>query len=365
VGDDGESHAVDGWTDLVITPERGVRAVDGLLTGWHEPEASHLLMLEAIAGRALLEDSYEASLAEGYLWHEFGDVHLLLPCRPGRIPPLAVTLGLLVALTYGTGDFLGGLASKRNPPTSVVAASQSVGLVVMVVLVAIDGRAIVWGDFAAGAAAGSVGLLGVVLLYRGLAKGTMSVVAPITAVGAGVLPLAWGLLTGDRPSALALVGVAAALTAVTLVSAADAAEEAGRVPRREIALALAAGAAFGTVFVLLGTTDARSGMWPVLGARLASVVLLSTFVVATRRSWRPAPGTVPTVAGAGVLDASANALYLVATREGLLSLVSVLSALYPAATIVLARIVLAERMNRVQLIGIALALAGVAMIAAG
>jgi S-adenosylmethionine:tRNA ribosyltransferase-isomerase len=77
--DDGVSHAVDGWTDLVITPARGVRVVDGLLTGWHEPEASHLLMLEAIAGRALLEDSYEASLAEGYLWHEFGDVHLLLP----------------------------------------------------------------------------------------------------------------------------------------------------------------------------------------------------------------------------------------------------------------------------------------------
>jgi S-adenosylmethionine:tRNA ribosyltransferase-isomerase len=79
VGDDGRLRAVDGWTDLVITPERGVRAVDGLLTGWHEPEASHLLMLEAIAGRQVLEDSYEASLAEGYLWHEFGDVHLILP----------------------------------------------------------------------------------------------------------------------------------------------------------------------------------------------------------------------------------------------------------------------------------------------
>ena len=79
VGDDGVLHPLDGWTDLVITPERGVRAVDGLLTGWHEPEASHLLMLEAIAGRCLLERSYDASLAEGYLWHEFGDVHLILP----------------------------------------------------------------------------------------------------------------------------------------------------------------------------------------------------------------------------------------------------------------------------------------------
>jgi S-adenosylmethionine:tRNA ribosyltransferase-isomerase len=79
VDDDGAVRSLDGWTDLVITPARGVHAVDGLLTGWHEPEASHLLMLEAVAGRALLERSYEASLAEGYLWHEFGDVHLITP----------------------------------------------------------------------------------------------------------------------------------------------------------------------------------------------------------------------------------------------------------------------------------------------
>ena len=79
VDDDGIVHAFDGWTELVVTPERGVRAVDGLLTGWHEPEASHLLMLEAVAGRALLESSYAASLAEAYQWHEFGDLHLILP----------------------------------------------------------------------------------------------------------------------------------------------------------------------------------------------------------------------------------------------------------------------------------------------
>ena len=78
-GPDGACAPFDGWTDVVITPERGVAAVDGLLTGWHEPEASHLLMLEAVAGRALLERSYAASLAEGYRWHEFGDVHLVLP----------------------------------------------------------------------------------------------------------------------------------------------------------------------------------------------------------------------------------------------------------------------------------------------
>jgi drug/metabolite transporter (DMT)-like permease len=278
---------------------------------------------------------------------------------------VAVFLGLLVAATYGTGDFFGGLASKRNPPTAVVAVSQTFGLVIMIVLVLIDGSPMDWGDFGAGAAAGAVGLVGVILLYRGLANGTMSVVAPITAVGAGVLPLVWGLVSGDRPGALAIVGVAIALAAIALVSAADAVEDEGGVQRSDVLLALAAGAAFGLVFVLLGTTDESSGMWPVLGARVASVSLVTTGVLVLRRPWKPEPGTLPTVAGAGVLDAGANALYLLASREGLLSVVSVLSSLYPAATIVLARVLLKERMNRVQLAGIGLALTGVTLIAAG
>lgn len=280
------------------------------------------------------------------------------------MPGLAVVLGLLVALTYGSGDFLGGIASKRNPPTAVVAVSQAFGLAIMAVLVVVDGGAFAGRDFVAGAGAGAIGLIGVILLYRGLAGGTMSVVAPITAVGAGVLPLVWGLAIGERPGALAMLGVVAALAAVVLVSAADAVEGAA-VQRADIALALAAGAAFGMVFVLLGTTDESSGMWPVFGARLASVALVTTGVLATRRPLRPAPGTLPTIAGAGALDAGANALYLLASREGLLSVVSVLSSLYPAATIVLARIFLRERMNRVQLLGIALALGGVTLIATG
>jgi len=136
---------------------------------------------------------------------------------------VAVVLGLLVAMTYGTGDFFGGLASQRNPPTAVVAVSQMIGLVTLVAIVAIDrGSSPIAHDVIAGAAAGSVGMIGIVLLYRGLANGTMSVVAPITAVGAGVVPFAWGVLTGERPSALALIGVAASLLAVALVSAADA-----------------------------------------------------------------------------------------------------------------------------------------------
>jgi uncharacterized membrane protein len=278
---------------------------------------------------------------------------------------VAVVLGLLVAITYGTGDFFGGLASRRNPPTAVVAVSQMIGLVTLVAIVVVDrGSTPVRHDVIAGAAAGSVGMIGIILLYRGLANGTMSVVAPITAVGAGVVPFAWGVVTGERPSAVALVGVAASLLAVALVSAADVVDDA-RATRNDIGAALLAGCAFGVVFILLGSTHAASGMWPVLAARIASVTLMTTGVLVARRPIRPRPGTWRVVAIAGVLDVTANALYVLASRHGLLSLVSVLSALYPAATIVLARLVLTERINRTQLVGIGLALTGVTLIAAG
>lgn len=278
---------------------------------------------------------------------------------------MAVVLGLLVAITYGTGDFFGGLASRRNPPTTVVAVSQMIGLVILLAIVTIDrGSSPIGHDVIAGAAAGSVGMIGIVLLYRGLANGTMSVVAPITAVGAGVVPFAWGVITGERPSALALIGVAASLFAVALVSAADVIDDA-RATRKDIGAALVAGGAFGVVFILLGSTHSSSGMWPVLAARVASVTIMTTGVLVARRPIKPVPGSWRVVGIAGVLDVTANALYVLASRHGLLSLVSVLSALYPAATIVLARLVLTERINRTQLLGIGLALTGVTLIAAG
>ena len=275
-------------------------------------------------------------------------------------------LGLLVAVAYGAGDFFGGFASKRNAAVLVVALSQSCGLAGLVLAAPIAGGEVLAEDLLAGAAAGSIGLIGLILLYRGLASGAMSVVAPITAVGAGIVPLAWGLLTGERPSGLALVGVAAALVAVALVSAVDAVEESHRpASATDIELALGAGAAFGVVFILLGSTSEDAGLWPVLAARVASVTLVVAAVLVTRQPRRPAPGSMRSIAIAGVLDVTANALYVVAAREGLLSLVSVLSSLYPAATIVLARVVLGERLNRTQLAGITAAFAGVVLIAAG
>jgi uncharacterized membrane protein len=274
---------------------------------------------------------------------------------------VAVLLGVLVALSYGAGDFLGGLATRSQAVATVVAASQAAALVLLVVVVPSEGSAFAWGDVGLGAAAGTVGVVGILLLYEGLATGAMGVVAPVTAVGAAVVPLVVGLATGERPDPLALVGAAIALGAVALVAGGGPVSGASA---RPLLLAVGAGAAFGLVFVLLGATDESSGFWPLLGGRVASVGLLVTWLARSGTPFTPLRGTRRVVVGAGLLDVTANALYLLAVREGLLSLVAVLSSLYPAATVVLARVVLHERLKPAQLAGLGLGLAGVTLIAA-
>lgn len=283
---------------------------------------------------------------------------------------MALVLGLAVAAVYGTADFLGGLATRRNSTFAVVAISQAWGVVVLVAAGAavLGDTGPVGRDLGLGGAAGAVGLAGVALLYRALAAGSMGVVAPVTAVGAAILPVAWGLGTGERPAPLALVGTAVALVAVALIAgggpSAPASPAAGR-SRRHLALAAGAGAAFGVLFILLAGTSAGGGLSPLVAARVVSLGLLATVAVAVRPRLRLEPGTRATVAGAGVLDMTANVLFLLAVRRGLLSLVAVLASLYPAATSVLARAVLGERLTRVQVAGLGLALVGLVLIASG
>jgi drug/metabolite transporter (DMT)-like permease len=281
---------------------------------------------------------------------------------------VAIVLGLAVAVVYGSADFLGGLATRRNPTFAVVALSQAWGLVVLAGAAAVLADADPASrDLALGAVAGAVGLLGVALLYRALADGSMGVVAPITAVGAAVLPLAWGLGSGERPPATSLVGVVVALVAVALVAGGASGDvgSAARGSRRHLALAGGAGAAFGVLFILLAATGDDAGLSPLVAARVASLTLLAATAAAIRPRLRLAPGTGAAVAGAGMLDMAANVLFLLAARRGLLSLVAVLASLYPAATSLLARAVLGERLRRVQVAGLGLALVGLVLIASG
>jgi drug/metabolite transporter (DMT)-like permease len=287
---------------------------------------------------------------------------------------VAVLLGLLAGATYGTADFLGGLGSKRNPTVRVVAVSQAVGLAVYLVALPFlpGGRftpeAWLWGGLS-----GLAGAVGIGFLYRGLARGRMSVVAPVTAVVFAIMPVAFGLATGERPSSLQLVGIAVAIPAVALVSSAPEASGSRRggegwlrrLRRDGVVDALLSGVGIGLFAIALAQTGEDTGPWPLVAARLVSITVFGAALAVARTPPRPAPGTALTVAGAGALDVTANLFYLLGTRAGLISIVAVLTSLYPGSTVVLARVVLGERLSAAQLIGLALALAGVAAIAAG
>jgi drug/metabolite transporter (DMT)-like permease len=294
---------------------------------------------------------------------------------------MAIVLGLLVALFYGSGDFLGGLAAKRAPATSVVIGSFAVAAALLAITTL--GWALVGElptperqDLWLGLATGAIGPISLGLLYHGLATGRMSVVAPITAVVAAIVPLAWGLADGERPSAVALAGVAVALLAVGLISGApphaDHQDDDARPLRSVVGPAVLSGLGFGAIFILLANTSDDAGLWPLVVARPVAVSLTVSAVLVAgavaggpRATLTPARAAWPFVAGAGVLDITANVCYLAASRTGLLSIVAVLSSLYPAATVVLARVLLGERLHRVQVIGLVLATAGVVAMAAG
>ena len=278
---------------------------------------------------------------------------------------MEIALGALVALAYGSGDFLGGISAKRLPTVTVLLVSQSFGLAAAVVLVVALRDALPPAHiFVLSAAAGIVAVMALGLLFRGLALGRMSIVAPLSAIGGGVLPVVWGLLRGERPSALALAGVGVALVAAAIVGRGAEHDPAGTIsPRLELALGAGAGLGFGVVFILLAESSSGSGMWPVLIARCASVPVLAIAAVVLGHSPRIARADLAPVAGAGLFDVGANALVVLAVRRGLLSLVAPVASLYPATTVVLARLVLHERIGRQRAGGLALGLVGLALIA--
>jgi drug/metabolite transporter (DMT)-like permease len=278
---------------------------------------------------------------------------------------MEVVLGALVALSYGTGDFLGGVSAKRLPTVAVLLVSQAFGLGAAVLLVVVLRDAPPAAHvFLLSAAAGVVGVGALGLLFQGLALGRMSVVAPLSAIGGGVLPVLWGLLRGERPSGIALAGVGLALVAAAIVGQGAEHEPAPSVsPRWELALGAGAGVGFGVVFILLAESASGSGMWPVFIARCASVPLLAAVAIVLGRSPRITRAELAPVAGAGLCDVAANALVVLAVRRGLLSLVAPVASLYPATTVVLARLLLHERIGRQRAGGLALGLAGLVLIA--
>lgn len=269
---------------------------------------------------------------------------------------MAALFSLLSAATYGIGDFCGGMATKRASAAAVLLWSHVVGLSLVIAAVPFVAGELTAHDVVIGAIGGLGGAAGVGLLYQALAIGPMSVVAPVTALLAAAVPVVAGVASGERPGLGATVGMGMALVAIVLVSA----EGGGSLrpaDRRGVNYAMGSGLGFGLFFVALSYTGDDAGVWPLVAARLASVTVMVVLALAGRVDATIAAGPGrPLTAAAGALDVLANVLYLLAVHRGLLSVVSVLSSLYPVSTIILARVVLGERFIAIQRVGMALAI---------
>jgi drug/metabolite transporter (DMT)-like permease len=277
---------------------------------------------------------------------------------------LAPALALAASLSWGVADFIAGLRSRRLPLLTVLLVVQSAGVLTIGLVVAVRGegppglRAAFYAALAG--LAGAVGLAG---LYRGLAIGSMSVVAPITATGV-LVPVVVGLAGGDDLSLAQLAGIVLAIAGVVL-AARERNESGGSRVAAGVGVAVVAALAFGLLLVALDRAADADALWATLVMRLTSWSIWIAAFAVLRPSLALGPGDLRALALVGVLDTSANALFSIASTRGLLSVVSVLAQLYPIATVLLARIVLGERIARSQQGGVAAAFAGVALITAG
>jgi drug/metabolite transporter (DMT)-like permease len=347
---------------------------------------------------------------------------------------MVILLALTAAVLYGSGDFLGGTASRGAHVLSVLLLASPAGAVVVLIAALVSGQPVNTGGLAWGAAAGAVGGTGLVIFFAGLAAGPMNVVAPVSGLVSTILPVGVALADGERPHALVYAGAAACLVAIVLASAGpgEAASEgrqagqrgagdhgagdhgagdhgagdhgagdhgaggpaAGQLGRaRAVGCGVLSGAAFGAFFLFLhdGTGGTGSGaLWPIVAARLVEVVVVAIAAVAVR------PGRLPSSAGAagsagragragwagwagwagrinsrlalaaagsGAIDAIANICYVAAARAGMLGLAVLLTSLYPGVTVLLARLVLGERLRPVQQAGLGLAALGIVLVA--
>jgi drug/metabolite transporter (DMT)-like permease len=280
---------------------------------------------------------------------------------------LYAALAALSGLIWGVGDFAGGKATQRAAPLPVVLVSKLVSLPLLAIYlvatyVPVTPIGLTWGGMA-----GVAGLVGLVLFYRALSAGAMTVVAPVTGVTSAAIPVVAGLVWGERPSVARLLGVGCALLAIALVSIAP--HPSGRpqvVSWRLVAVALGSGVGFGLFFILLAVAgDAAggsSGLWPIAGSQLSALIIGGLLVRMAR------PGPWPRRAGlrftmlAGPCDMTANALFLLATRGGDLSIVAPLAALYPVTTVILALLIDHERLRSIQVAGLAFAVAALVLV---
>ncbi|OZF58519.1 EamA family transporter [Rhodococcus sp. 14-2470-1b] len=282
-------------------------------------------------------------------------------------------LALVAAVGYGVSDFVGGVASRRVAALRVVIVSYPFSFVIVLIVAPFVGGQISWVPILWGLASGVAGGLAVWWFYLALASGPMAVVSPLTAVLVAGIPVVAGFAIGERPGALAFVGIALALIAVLLVSKESPDDTTGEVAGgREMKftptvawLTVGSGVTFALAFICLHQIGDGSGLWPLAASRASATAVVWCVALASGHFTLPHGSVLKLAAFVGILDVVANAALLYAYQGGLLSLVSVIASLYPAATVLLAMVMLGERVGRLQQVGMVVALGAVGLIALG
>ena len=287
---------------------------------------------------------------------------------------MAIVLALVSAVAYGLSDFVGGLVSRRTSAWAVAVLANLSSTVCVAVIALFVAGGPTRGDFAWAVLAGLGTGAGTAYLYRGFASGRMSVVAPVSAVGAALVPVAVGALGGERVSAVVWLGILAALPGIWLVASVaddDLTHVHGETSPTRTGLAdgltdgILAGLGFGVLFAALAQIPDGAGLWPLTVAQAVSVPVVVALAVVVRAEWLPRGRTVRWALLAGPIAAVATASFLLSTQLGLLTVSGVLASLYPATTVLLAAVVLHERIHRAQGLGLGLCAVAVALVAAG
>jgi len=290
---------------------------------------------------------------------------------------MVILLGLAAAMLYGTGDFLGGLATRRAPVLMVLMLAETASVIVALPIALMSPGPARLAGLVWGISAGLVGGLGLIVFYTGLAAGPMSVVAPVSGLVSTVLPVAVALADGERPGAAVYAGALLCLVAIVLASSATDSKPAGGtgtatlaglpVPGQAIGYGIVSGTLFGLFFLLIRYAGQSGELWPVAAGRIGELAVVVVVAAVLRRSLLPR-GTggrlLLAAAGAGAIDMAANICYVAATRTGMFGLAVVLASLYPGVTVLLARVILGERLRWVQRAGLGLAAIGIVLVAA-
>ena len=276
---------------------------------------------------------------------------------------LSILFGLASALSWGAGDFTGGLAARKVGAFRSVFYAEVIGIVFLFIVVGATGESMLNARSALFAlTAGALGTIGLMLLYHAMATGVMSIAAPVSALLAAMLPVVVGMFTEGLPDFLTLIGFGFALFAVWMVSQSEGGVKDILSHLSDLKLPLLAGIGFGFYFVLMHqATSAGGAFWPMIFSRTGGLTLITTYLLITRSEWKIDVSSLPIISANGILDLGGNFFFILASQAGRLDVASVLSSLFPGATVVLAWIFLKERLNRNQWIGITAALIAIVL----